>query len=115
MDESESTFNVVSEVGAADCVIKLQGDIDLDSLPRLRGALRHAIEGHPDRLIVDLTDVGTVEVTGLAVLAGARYRAGDTGTSLLLQAPNAGTVDLIASTGLDGALPVVPEPGASAE
>jgi anti-sigma B factor antagonist len=99
MDEPETTLDVVSETGDVDCVIKLQGDIDLESLPRLRGALRYAIEGHPDRLIVDLTDVDTVEVSGLAVLAGARHRAGSVGTSLLLQAPNATTVDLIAATG----------------
>src|SRR5579859_4984472 len=109
MGAPDATFNIVSETGATGCVIKLQGDIDLHALPRLRGALRYAISGRPERLIIDLTDAVSVAPAGLATLAAARQRAADTGTPLLLHAPNASTVELLAETGFDRLLPVVTE------
>jgi anti-anti-sigma factor len=109
VDESDASFNIVSEPGHDECVIKLQGDIDLRALPRLRGALRYAISGKPGRLIVDLTEAWSVDVEGLAVLAAAYDRAKSVGTPLLLQAPNAATVELLEESGFDLVLPVIPD------
>jgi anti-anti-sigma factor len=105
MDVPDATFNIVSETGGADCVIKLQGDIDHRALPRLRQALDYALGGHPARLIIDLTAVDAVDVSGLAVLVAARHRGRGIGTPLLLHAPSASTVDLLVKTGLDEVLP----------
>jgi anti-anti-sigma factor len=80
MDESAANFNIFSLTGDTECVIKVQGDIDLRALPRLRGALRYAISGRPGRLIVDLTEASSVDVEGLAVLAAAYDRAKSVGT-----------------------------------
>jgi anti-anti-sigma factor len=109
MDESAVNFNIFSLAGDTECVIKLQGDIDLRALPRLRGALRYAISGKPGRLIVDLTEASSVDVEGLAVLAAAYDRAKSVGTPLLLQAPNAATMDLLEESGFDLVLPVIPD------
>jgi len=109
MDEPERSFNIFSLTGDTECVIKLQGDIDLRALPRLRGALRYAISSKPGRLIVDLTDASSVDVEGLAVLAAAYDRAKSVGTPLLLQAPNAATVELLEESGFDLLLPVIPD------
>jgi anti-sigma B factor antagonist len=105
--ESDATFDIVGENGDVDCIIKLQGVIDLRALPRLRGVLSYALDGHPARLIIDLADVDSVDVSGLAVLVGARYQAGEIGLPVLLQSPNAGTLDLLAKTGLDRVLPII--------
>jgi anti-anti-sigma factor len=100
-DEPERTFGIVSETGESTCVNKLQGDIDLRAVPRLRGALRYALDGSPVRLIVDLTDASPVDVTAIAVLAAASHMAQDIGTPLLLQVSNPDTVNLLALAGLD--------------
>jgi anti-sigma B factor antagonist len=106
-DDTDPTLQIVGETEKADYVIKLHGDIDLRALPRLRGALSYALFGRPDRLIIDLAEVTSVDAAGLAILAAARYRGRDIGTPLLLQAPNASTVELLAATGLDQVLPIV--------
>jgi anti-anti-sigma factor len=107
--EAAGSFEVVSDPGAADCVIEVRGDLDLRILAGLRRALREAIAARPVMLIVDLAEVTSIDASGLAVLAAARRRGLHAGTRLLLQAPTASMVDLLAETGLDRVLPIVPE------
>jgi anti-anti-sigma factor len=107
--EAAGSFEIVSDPGAADCVIEVRGDLDLRILAALRRALREAIAARPVMLIVDLAEVTSIHASGLAVLAAARGRGLIAGTRLLLQAPTANMVDLLAETGLDRVLPVIPE------
>ncbi|HLY83661.1 MAG TPA: STAS domain-containing protein [Acidimicrobiales bacterium] len=110
MDEPEGTFNIFSLAGGTDCVIEIHGELDhFPSLVGLRGLLQDAIADHPNMLIIDLAAVTSIDVSGLAVLAAARRRGLSTGTRLLLKAPNTSTRDLLAETGLDRVLPIVPD------
>jgi anti-anti-sigma factor len=113
MDKRDATFNAVFKIGNktgdADSVIKLRGDMNVLALPRLGGALDYALAGHPARVIVDLADVDTVDISGLSFLVAARSRAAEMATPLLIKAPNAHTAELLAATGLDRVLPVVPD------
>ncbi len=54
-------------------VVKVVGDVDLDSSPRLQNAVRHALRG-TGCLKVDLRDVHYVDSSGIAVLVqGQRW------------------------------------------
>jgi stage II sporulation protein AA (anti-sigma F factor antagonist) len=110
MDESGATFDILSDPGDGDCVIEIRGDLDhLPSLVGLRAVLRDAIAARPVMLIVDLAEVTSIDVSGLAVLAAARRDGLEVGARLLLQAPTASTVGLLTETGLDRVLPIVPD------
>ena len=54
------------------------GDVDMDSAPALRTALRQALADHPRRLDVDLGAVTYFSSAGLQVLLAAAQHAGDT-------------------------------------
>jgi anti-sigma B factor antagonist len=60
-------------------VIAVRGEIDLFTAPALKDALGEAIEGGVDRIVVDLSETGFLDSTGLGVLIGAlkRLRARD--------------------------------------
>ena len=64
----------------------LSGDFDVRSTGEVRtGALRPPARGTTQDVVVDLTDVGNVDVTALRVLAVATRRAGRAGQHLRLR------------------------------
>jgi anti-sigma B factor antagonist len=67
------------QLSAGGRVIAVRGEIDLFTAPALKEALGEAIEAHVDRIVVDLSETGFLDSTGLGVLIGAlkRLRARD--------------------------------------
>jgi anti-anti-sigma factor len=63
----------------------LSGDFDVRSTWEVRQAVYALIEGHDEDVVVDLTDVETVDVTALKVLAVATREAGRAGHHLTLR------------------------------
>jgi anti-sigma B factor antagonist len=81
-DEAIS-IEVRQESGAQ--VVAVAGEIDIATEPRLRIALRRALEADaPGPVVVDLTAVVFIASTGLAALAHARRLAGQQGRLLRL-------------------------------
>jgi anti-anti-sigma factor len=107
--EAVGSSEIVSDPGAADCVIEVRGDVNLRILAGLRRALREVTAARPVMLIVDLAEVTSIDASGLGVLAAAGRRGLIAATRLLLQAPTANMVGPLAETGLDRVLPIVPE------
>lgn len=64
--------------------IRLAGDLDVRSTDRVREAVRTALGEHR-HVVVDLTDVGTVDLTALRVLAFASTRAVRSGHRIILR------------------------------
>lgn len=62
----------------------LSGDFDVRSTMQVRSALHDHLESQAD-VVVDLTDVETVDVTALRVLGAASLQAGRTGQHLTLR------------------------------
>ena len=55
----------------------LSGDFDVRSTWEVRGAIYEHLDGHDQDVVLDLTQVTTIDVTALRVLAVAtRYAAG---------------------------------------
>ncbi|MBD0292873.1 MAG: STAS domain-containing protein [Jiangellaceae bacterium] len=68
-------------------IVSAAGDIDLDSAPRLRDALCEAIREPRPNVLLDLTAVGFVDSTGLAVLLASFRQARALGGSLRMVVP----------------------------
>ena len=69
--------------------IHLSGDFDVRSTWEVRNAIYELLGGHDADVVVDLTDVSTIDVTALKVLAVATRQAGRDGHHLTLRGCNA--------------------------
>ena len=63
----------------------LSGDFDVRSTMEVRTAIYEHLEGHDHDVVVDLTQVDSVDVTALKVLAVATREAGRAGHHLVLR------------------------------
>ena len=59
----------------------LSGDFDVRSTWEVRDAIYEHLEGHDEDVVVDLTDVTTIDMTALKVLAVATRQAARDGTT----------------------------------
>jgi anti-anti-sigma factor len=66
-------------------VLELHGDFDVRSTSDVRNAIYQRLDGHLDHVVVDMTDVDTVDVTALKLLAVATLRANRQGHHLVLR------------------------------
>lgn len=69
-------------------ILLLSGDFDVRSTWEVRNAIYEHLEGHDQDVVVDLTDVTSVDVTALRVLAVATRRATVAGRHLTLRGCN---------------------------
>jgi len=60
-------------------ILSLEGEIDLHESPNVRESLRPLIEGKTPRVYVDMTAVGYIDSSGLAVLIDAMQRIANYG------------------------------------
>jgi len=65
--------------------IVLAGDFDVRSTWEVRNAIYEHLDGHDEDVVVDLTDVTSIDVTALRVLAVATRRATRSGHHLTLR------------------------------
>ena len=65
----------------------VEGEIDLESAPRLRDQITAALDQSIDEVVVDLRDVRFIDSTGLGVLVNARQRARTLGIRLEMVLP----------------------------
>ena len=65
--------------------ILLSGDFDVRTTMEVRTAIYERLVGHDEDVVVDLTDVATVDVTALRVLAAASRQAVRSGHHVTLR------------------------------
>ena len=65
--------------------IHLSGDFDVRSTMEVRNAIYEHLHGHDEDVVVDLTDVTTIDMTALKVLAVATRQAARSGHHLTLR------------------------------
>ena len=66
-------------------IIHLSGDFDVRSTWEVRNAIYDHLEGYDEDVVVDLTDVTTIDMTALKVLAVATRQASRDGHHLTLR------------------------------
>jgi anti-anti-sigma factor len=65
--------------------ILLSGDFDVRSTMEVRNAIYEHLHGHDEDVVIDLTDVTTIDMTALKVLAVATRQASRDGHHLTLR------------------------------
>jgi anti-sigma B factor antagonist len=82
-------------------VFGVAGELDLNTVPKLREPLERAIEGGADAVMVDLTDCEFIDSTGIALLVWAwQTIVPGNGGGLALCCPNAQVRRLLELTGV---------------
>jgi anti-sigma B factor antagonist len=82
-------------------VVRIQGVLDRFSAPRLKEMLVGAVEGGTNELIIDLSDVTSVDSSGLGALVGMLRRAERVGGGLRLTGANEKLADILIRMSLD--------------
>ena|SRR5262245_33762795 len=81
-------------------VLKVDGDIDLATVPALEAAIEEALIPRPTGLVIDLTAVGFLASAGLQALVATHNNVSDT-AEFAVVANSAATSRPIQLTGLD--------------
>ncbi len=92
-------------------LVILRGRVDASTVAVLRDRLHAAVDSGAGRLVVDLADVDTIDVTALNMLIGARRRAQRAGRDLVLRAVPARVARLLRVTRLNRVLHEDTQPG----
>ena len=82
-------------------VLHVHGEVDLTTVPRLRGQLADLLRDQGPHLIVDLDDVGHLDSAGLGILLGAVRRARSADGDVRFVSTRPPVQRLFAVTGLD--------------
>ena len=101
---AEASLSVLSR--AAFTIARLEGDLDIATVPELRERLLGLLSPGVRLLIIDLSGVSFSDVAGLAVLIGTQRRATARGMVVRLVAPRPQVVKLLRITGLDHRLTI---------
>ncbi len=80
-------FSVQVDRAEGPPVVRLHGELDMATAPRLGRALHAALDTTPTRLDVDLSKLTFVDSTGIRVLFDAGRRARADGCTLVLCSP----------------------------
>ena len=92
----------VTRHGADDVpVVGVSGEVDVYAAPALRDGLTELLQDGSS-VVVDLTEVGFLDSTGLGALVAARTTAAERGASLPLVCTHQRILKLFTITGLDG-------------
>ena len=101
---AQASLSVLS--GPAYTIARLEGELDIATIPELRERLLGVLSSGVRLLIIDLSGVTFCDVAGLAVLIGTQRRATARGIVVRLAAPRPQVVKLLRITGLDHRLTI---------
>jgi anti-sigma B factor antagonist len=88
-DVDDHDFRLAVEpVGDKACIVSIAGELDLATVPALRGALTGAVERGASRVAVDLTEVTFVDSVGVGAILHMKRRLGADGVLAVVLAPS---------------------------
>ena len=88
------------------CVVSVGGYIDFDVTPGLKKRLVQRIEQGARLILVDLSDVGFIDSTGIGVLVGALKRVREAGGELAVINANENVSSIFGIVGLENVIPM---------
>jgi anti-sigma B factor antagonist len=101
-------FSVVHQEVGGFPVVSVTGEIDVYSAPQLKDALTDLLSADRSAVVVDLTEVGFLDSTGLGALVAARTSATDADIRLPIVSDRDRILKLFRITGLDGVFEIYP-------
>ena len=99
--EGGETLRITVERDDGAHVLRLRGELDLRTVPKLRMRLAEALERGGGPVVVDLTDVTFIDSTGLSALLNALRRLTRAGRRMLLSTQEGPVLRLLRMTRLD--------------
>lgn len=103
------TFSVSIESRGTTRVVRLAGDLDIATAPRVRRAVLDLLADSPDPVLVDLGHVGFMDSSGLAVLVAAHKRAVFAGARFAVSRLGASVAKVFSLTHADQLIPILDE------
>jgi anti-sigma B factor antagonist len=89
-------------------VADVRGEVDVHSAAHLRDRLIGVLDSDTDSVVVDLTELGFIDSTGLGALVAARNHAEATGSTLRLVCSSERLLKLFRITGLHEVFAIYP-------
>ena len=99
-------FDVAVAVADSAATVRVKGELDCYTAPRLRSALRDLAEEGVRQVTVDVGGVEFIDSTGLSVLVGGMKRLRERGGRMVVKSPNDATRKLFEITGLQAVIEV---------
>lgn len=84
--------------------VSVFGELDQATAPKLRSALTEALELREKSVLVDLSDCGFIDSTGLSLLVEAKRRLAEDDRRFAVCCPDADVRRLLELTGIDEAV-----------
>jgi anti-sigma B factor antagonist len=109
---SEPPFEATVAYEADRMIVRLSGEIDNYTAPRLRKVLDDALREKPSTLVVDLEGVTFLDSRGLSTLVHGNLAAPEHGTNMTVVNPRPGVRKTLEITGL-GYMVTEPPAGAT--
>jgi anti-sigma B factor antagonist len=105
---SSAPFGILQrELDKRTSVISIEGELDLDTAPRLKWMLIDSLEADHSQLVVDLSLATFMDSTALSVLVGVK-RSLDVGARLAIVCTRTTVLKIFEFSGLDGAFAIFP-------
>ena len=99
--------------GASESVIAVTGELDMSAAPVFSEVLRRATEEHPGGLLIDLSNCGFIDSTGISLLLNASRRQTRTREGMAVLCPNPTPHRVFEITGTLATLNVVEDEAAA--
>lgn len=91
----EAEVSTRPAAGDSPAIVRVTGELDLASVPRIRAAYATVVTEDPASIAMDLTEVTHLDSTGLRVLLESARRATGDGRRFIVVAPPEGPVGRI--------------------
>lgn len=99
------SLSIARETGGPDAaVLRLSGELDMASAPRLAEELERTATRDVERVVVDVRDLAFCDSSGLAVLMSWHQRCEQRGRELVLRSPRPNLLRLLEITRVDEAI-----------
>lgn len=108
-DADAHDFELRVEPGDEVTVISVSGELDLATVPALRGALLGAVDRRARRLVLDLSNVTFIDSVGVGAVLHAKRRLAPKGTVAVVLAPDSYAQVIFDVVGADRVLAVSPD------
>jgi len=99
-------LDISTDVSGDVCTMRIDGEVDVYTAPRLKEALVTAIEGGCVNIIVDLERVGFIDSSGLGVLVSGLRRARERDGAVRIVCTRDNILKIFRITGLDKVFPI---------
>ncbi|GAA0896686.1 STAS domain-containing protein [Virgisporangium ochraceum] len=108
MTDDEAFWELVVDRQPEHTVLRVTGDLDLETAPRLLAGVEPHLVASDESLIIDLSALSFIDSSGLSALIRINQRVAATGRRLTIIAPAPQVAKAFEITGLDQILPFHP-------